>query len=734
MNVPLSVEPVVKFKKEKLDIWFNGKNKVIDSPIKPYFYSNKKLDIRYVPSTNIRAIALSNYQEKNFWKYEFNTRKDLVTARSDYTFEDNIPFIIRNRLDIPDLFTKFPHTKELKFLFIDIEQYTKPTDMFPTYEDRIISISWCTNNRVIKTVYLKDDTTTDKKLLEKFIEVYQKIAPDVIVVYNQSYDIPTLLQRCIKNRIDTGKFAKNGVKPYIGGKHKISIDGVVIYDVLDSARADQSLTGNVQNRGLKAVSNYFGFKTSHEDFDIKTIHDMVGTQELVDYNKDDIRRLLLLFDIYWYNIEFNANDLKIPLNTALELNTTDLGLIVIGDEFKKQNIIADGNNYKRYPEIFQEKHSGKGNYEGALIGISKTGLFEPVFKADYSSMYPSIMASFNLSPDTTTLLMFEAYGKFWIEEEDNWFVYHIPDKVLNRNMVIQVSKTPGFCSELVKRFLDERAEYKRMWKTTGKKKYRAMSDNRKVKANGGVYGIQGSPNHAFGFVPIAIATTGIGRECCQLLVDILNGLYPKSVIETDTDGVYFSSCDIEKDKILGMFRSKLQEKFKKDLDLSIDIDDYDKGYFYKAKNYILQREDSVIYHGAAMKARSKDLLSRNLIQELAQAKLNNQPTKDIIKKYASLDFPLQHFAMSVTLGKHMHQYKNLNAIAPRLANFAEKYLGIKPEIGQQYHYIKTGSGYQLLELSKKENIDRNYYLEEIQRVVKMFDVELVLDGGLNKWL
>ena len=190
-----------------------------------------------------------------------------------------------------------------------------------------------------------------------------------------------------------------------------------------------------------------------------------------------------LFDIYWPNIEFNANDLKIPLNVALDLNITELGLLVVGDEYKKHNIIADGSNWSRYPEIFQVTGQ-HGNYEGALVGIDRTGLFKPVYKADYSSMYPAIMATFNLSPDTTTLISFEPKGKFKIEETENWYVYHIPDKVLNKSMVIQVIKQKGFSSELVKRFLKERAEYKRMWKKTGEKRYRSLSDNRKLHRSG----------------------------------------------------------------------------------------------------------------------------------------------------------------------------------------------------------------------------------------------------------
>jgi DNA polymerase elongation subunit (family B) len=348
-------------------------------------------------------------------------------------------------------------------------------------------------------------------------------------------------------------------------------------------------------------------------------------------------------------------------------------------------------------------------------------------------MYPTIMSEFNFSPDTTTLLMFEPYGKFRIKEENHAFIYYIPDNVLNKTMVIQVLKEPGFIALLVRRFLKERAEYKRLWKQTGNKRYETISNNRKVKANGGVYGIQGSPSHPFGFAPMAIATTGIGRECAGLLINILNKLYPKSVIEWDTDGVYFSTEHFEEDKVLNIFNEKLGEKFKKDLDLTIDIDKYDAGYFYKAKNYLLKKGDKTIYHGAAMKARNKDNLSKNLIQELAEAKLEGKSIMDIMKKYQTLDFPLNDFAMSVTLGMPLYQYKNANALAPRLARMAEKELGIKPQPLNQYHYVKERDDYRLLEVASKPKLDKEYYLKEIERIMKMFDAAPIIES-IDKWL
>lgn len=1085
MRVPLSVESTVKRNKEYFTVWYNGIKKVIPAQINPYFYTKKKMAFPDALETKkLRMKALSNFQEQVFYKHSFLNRMQLKEARSEYSFEDNIPYIIRHRIDDPEIWKKFPHDKPLKFLFLDIEQKTGEGELFPTYDDVINSIAFCGNDRKIRCGYLKKDTASDKRLLQKFIDWWESYDPDVIVVYNKDYDIPTILERCKRNRIDTSRLTKDGTKPIVD-KNGITISGVVIYDVYLSARADQSLSGNVINRGLKEVSNWFGFKEERKPLTAKEIADFTGTKELVEYNKDDIRRLLICFDVYWRNIEFNADDLGIPLSEAVDFNVSNLGLIVVGDEYRKQGIIADGSNQQRYPEIFKQKGSG-GKYQGALVYLEKGGLYEPVYKIDYSSLYPTIMSEFNFSPDTTTLLSMEKYGEFKIEHEDEWDIYHIPDEVLEKNVVIQVSHKEGFASKLVKKFLNERAQYKRKWKETGDPMFRALSDNRKVKANGGVYGIQGSATHAFGYAPIAIATTGIGRECARLLINLLEELYPNSVLEVDsvtgdtpvfiktkdtglidilpiedlsdgslrlpvkeletltrngwknlnyvynhevekkiytvkgygaridvtedhslfsdgkeitpreldfkdtidvfppsdfggnqniinekqawligfflsdgtickrksnrkvfynkdgskrklretdcydfiiakknirllekakdilssdfgldckiydtldssscyklegwkkepikylrsicyckdyrtkkvpidilnaplnivdaffdgltdgdghiatdrknegkwyidsifkplasgiaylldrkgityniyvredkphvtsivthkplencsrivpkgysgtvskilyekkkcrvydlgtddgtfvagigrvichnTDGVYFHTKkeNFNEKELLETFKQRIVDTFGKELGLSVDIDEYDKGYFYKTKNYVLKKGEKLIFHGVAMKASNKDKLVRELIRELAVATLERKPKeekKNIVARYEALEFPLDYFAKNVRMGRRLNQYANPNALAPRMARLAEEYLNIKPQIGNQYFYVKTKTGYELFDIAKLHDIDRDYYKDEINTVADMFDIKKEAPS-LSKW-
>jgi len=1085
MKVPLRVDLKSANNREYLTIWHNDKPKTIKSPINPYFYTKKPLTYQKSIRSETKAKALSNAQLRTFYKHKFRTRKELVMARSDDTFEDNIPFIIRNRLDNPDLFYKYPQ-KELRFLFFDIEQEST-NDMFPTYSDRITSIAWATNDRKVKCIYLKD-SISDKKLLEQFLEAYQQIDPHVLIVYNKDYDIPTLIRRLEKNKIPTTSLSKTRRKPYFGGKDDYHIDGIVIYDVAQSAFKDQSLNGEVANRGLKEVSNHFGFNEQRPPLTPKQMNQYIGTKTLAKYNMDDVYRLMLTFDVYWTNIEFNANDLGIPLNDAINMNTTNLALITLGDEYKKQNIIADGSNAQRYPEIFKrKKKSGEKNYEGALVRIDNTGTFRPIYKADYSSMYPSIMAEFNLSPDTTTLIKYEKYRpQFEMMEKEDYYMYAIPDAEINKTLIIKVLKKQGFASKLVKKMLDERSIYKSQYKKTGNLKDKALSSNRKVKANGGIYGIQGSAHHAFGFAPIAIATTAIGREVMKILLDIIKDFYgdvitdvdsvtgdtpifirdkktkeidiipirdlsddslrlkisnldtltkngwknlnyvyshnvnkriytikshssridvtedhsifsegkektpkelkigdnidlypstdfdgknkqinkkkawllgfflsngtickrkankkiffnkdgsrrkliksehydftiakkdiillnkaqeilkdeyglvckiydtlkssgcyklegwkkepikeiremcyckdkktkkvPKEIlnapldivesffdgltdgdghIRTDkkgkgvwticsifkpllsgiaylldrrgityivstrrdkphvttvtthkpkencvckkpvlkrprrvskisyekreetvydlgtddstfvagigrvichnTDGTYYTckEASFNKNKIQNELSKRLKEKFNRRVNLSIDFDEYKAGYFYRAKNYVLlTKDDKLIFHGATMKSSSKNILSKQLIHQLAEAKLFNRPIQPIVEKFINLDFPLKHFAMNVRMGRPLYKYKSKRALAYRLALMAKEQLGLEPEQGNIYHYIKSKDGYKLYQTAKKEDIDRKYYRDQVETILDIFN-EKPKQQSLEEWI
>jgi len=233
---------------------------------------------------------------------------------------------------------------------------------------------------------------------------------------------------------------------------------------------------------------------------------------------------------------------------------------------------------------------------------------------------------------------------------------------------------------------------------------------------------------------MAMATVGFGRECINLLINLLEELSPNCVIEIDTDGIYYSSeKPLDKEKVIKLFNEKVEEKFERKLGLSIDIDPYKRGYFYAMKNYVLETEEGeLILHGGALKSSRKCKLIKKLITDVAWAKLRSESIKPIIEKYKEFDFPLEYFAMSVTMGMHPNEYKNQNGFVMSLAKQGEKYFDIKPSRGNQYHYIKILSGYKLVQMCKKKEIDKRYYNEEINKVVELFDFKQI--STINEWI
>jgi len=730
MNVPLSVVAQPIKNEQKLVIWADEKKHVVDAPFKPYCYSFAELDINSQVE-EIEAVRLSDMKKTRFFKHKYNTVRGVEKNRiQGKTFEHNIPFIFRVRADLPDFYTQYPHKQDLKFLFFDIEQYSPPGAFFPTFDDRVTNIAYCTNkDRKIQKLSIKKTTKSDKGMLEYFRDIVDDIYPDVYVYYNKSYDLPTIIRRFERLNLDTRVFSKDNTKPYIGRKKDIKLSGSIIYDPYDNISGDQSLNGEVPDRGLKAVSNYFGYETDIEpiDFRLESIHDLIGTERLKDYNADDVGRLLYVFDIYFENVLLSAEDYKLPLSEVTKVQPFDLGVMLLGEEFSKRNIVSDGLNRDRFPEIFQrEKEKDEANFQGALSNIKRYGTFKKVAKVDASSMYPRIVGHFNFSHDTTSIVGYEKYDKegFKAVEKEDYYLYYIPDNVIKKTIIIKVLKKLGFTTKIMRERIESRTDYKEKYKKTKLKKYSALSEVEKVKANG-IYGIQGNSGHPFGHLPIAMATTGIGREIIKLLILSLNELYPDCVIEWDTDGVYFTETDMfDEVEVWRRFDYYVEKKFGREIIVDVGYDYYDSGYFRKAKNYVLKKGDVIDLHGVSMKSSRMCPIERNLTKEMALSKLGEKDEYDVEKKYKNLtNFDVKDFVMSMEQGRTLKSYSSTGSLPYRLAVQAQHMLNQKPEVGNKYYYIKTIDGFELFQAPDRGAIDYNYYMNKVEDIIKRFQIE-----------
>ena len=184
-------------------------------------------------------------------------------------------------------------------------------------------------------------------------------------------------------------------------------------------------------------------------------------------------------------------------------------------------LVVDGYDGEPPPET--------GRYEGASV-LQPTPHFhlDPVLVLDFMSLYPSIMQTYNLSPETRVL------GE------------PPPGALAAPGLVTYFVGASGGYRGLIPRVLDmlmtARREAKGELKRATTDTERALLDARqlsyKISANS-VYGFCGSRFGALRCVPVAEATTAWARATLQATIDLVGQRWPAAeVVYGDTDSVF----------------------------------------------------------------------------------------------------------------------------------------------------------------------------------------------------
>lgn len=745
MQIPLILETFIDDdEKQKVKIWQNRKAIITDPPISTYFFSKRSLQFDAAPDvieTKERVKFLSDLKEHDVFRYtvpnvdyikEINkslnrpgldSHQRIVNA----VMENHTKFIDRILIDQPDFVMGYPNSEELIFFYFDIET------LMNNYVDlkTITSIAFASNDRV---VYSKQGE--EREILEWFLDAMESVDPDVIVgYYMRDFDLVRIIERCKFHKLDYKRLARDRNVHYYKSERDrnvtMKIGGRALWDLMDSVMADQTLFG-IKNRRMKTVCEFFGIEG--EDW-VKV--SMVNSANDVDedtlraHNEDDIRRTYGLADVYVKNVLTLAEMFAVPLDYVVNNTQATLVGLFMGRELLKLNIRSDGMNRDRHPEIFNRpKAKGEKNYEAAYTDIYKYGLFKPVYKADFSGFYPSLEILLNLSPETTKILGYQPYQKeFRSETIGNKIIYHIPDKVINKTIVIGVKQDiDGFLRTELRRIREVRNEIKARYKNATPEEKEILNSRQwclKIQQNA-PSGLNGSSISRYGDIATTLVTVACGRELLHELKDFIDKDHPVA-IEVDTDGVYTSEKP-DMDEINKFLNDLIKKKFgvSESADISIDLDEYAAGYFIKQKNYILQStEGNLIYHGVALKSSRQPKIFDAARDILCEALLNGKADniKPAINKICNLDqYDLRDFTLRSTLHKPLKSYKK-GSLQSKLGSQL-KALGIPVEINTQTEYIKSKDGYVVIQAANSvKEIDREYYLNVIGKLATSLGME-----------
>lgn len=697
----------------KIIYFGRDKNKTLykmeDDTFKPYFYyQDNKGKFTSIFGDKCKKITCKN-------------PKDIPKLRQKYskTFEADIIYTNRYMIDNFDKINKEP----IRICYIDIEiDATKglPQPQNPTA--RIYSIScYDTFNEEMKT-FINDD---EKILLNEFLNFIEKTDPDLLVAwYGDSFDFPYIINRINRLKLPLNKLTRWGTTYSIfeKGRFNNKIGGRVLIDLLWAYRKLTQGQGR-ESFALEYVSQY-ELGEGKEKYK-GTLDDLYTNdkKKFIEYNQKDVE-LLKLLDRKLRIIEF-LDEQRRYARCKWEDTYRNSKII--------NNLILCFCKNKVVLPTKQKWESGE-SFKGAFVYQPDKGLFENIAVADLISLYPSLIITFNLSPET------------FIDKSETGCI-NIDDKFFYK-------RQKGIIPLIIEKLFIERKHYKDLMKNSkyGSIEYNSydmLQTSVKVLMNS-IYGVLGHVGFRLYKKEIAETITYLGRKTIKHVNKVLdkNGF---KVIYGDTDSTFFKIEDIKdgekaKDlinqglidysKSFGLELSKLEINFEKVFG-TIFFSGAKKRYVGKLKWLNGKEVDDILIVGFESKRSDSPQVIRNFQKEVFKLILNKSDesivTKYILEFIDKFKTLKEEIGIPIGVTKELDSYKNV-PIHIRACRLSNKRHGTKFKSGDKIKYVYVNKVPERFEFENviafKDNIWKGYeidYDRMIERLIRM-KVETIYDS------
>lgn len=356
----------------------------------------------------------------------------------------------------------------------------------------------------------------EEDLLYTLSLLIAKLQPDILTGWNIDFDIGYLKARCQTLNI-----------PF-------KLDGIEIFDMLEAYR----ITFKQDSYRLKHIAIVEGILKEEEIMNAQEAYQAYLNNDIetfIEYNFHDVYIVKELEDKHKLILGFYHELRKaaglIHLNDALH-NSVLIDVIAL--RIARENNIVLPSKSEKQKSI---------PYTGAIVLNPPKGIIENVAVFDMSRYYPSLIISFNLSPETKS-----SFGEI---------VVTTPKKK------IRFLKEPeGLLPKICKRLLKERekleAELKKL--TPGTPEYNEMKMKRNVVKYlvNAVYGVMGFEGFRLFDVDVAESITSLGREGILQVKKIAENMGYK-VVYGDTDSVMIRVPLKEVNDLLDTLNKKLNQ-------------------------------------------------------------------------------------------------------------------------------------------------------------------------------
>ena len=570
---------------------------------------------------------------------------------------------------------------------------------------------------------------------------------DLIVTYNgDGFDFPYLNERAKKLKIS---FEVNGEKPKSmrkGMDNAAKLSGVQHIDAYQMMRFLQR-TGSVNlvKLDIENVSEkIFGIKkkkvTPQEGNDAwKTGK---GLERFVDYNLKDSQVALKIEEDYLpLFVEISKLTSQTLFNTTRN-STSNMVEDLLLKKAHGRKIVAP--NKPKEPEI-REREANP--IKGAFVKEPTPGLHENIAVIDFASLYPSIIISHNISPETLNCEHEEC--KKNKSPDGTWFC----------------KKKKGLFPEILGEMLKKRLEFKKKYKEAKKK----GKDDKVLFAKqwalkivlNSAYGYLGYPRARWYSRECASATTSWARKyITETQKKAEETGFP--VIYMDTDSCFLLTQKKSR-KDVDDFLKKINGELPETMEIELD-DFYKRGIFVtkkeggaaKKRYALMDEKGNLKIVGFEYVRRDWCNIAKETQKKVIELVLNRGEPEEaakyvrrVIKNLKSGKVKKEDLTIITVLKRKIEQY---SSIGPHVAA-AKKAMarGASIPVGSVLSYIVTGNGgksisdrAELEEFVEEGDYDSDYYIENqvlpaVYRIMQELDYskeDLVHGGkqtGLGAW-
>ena len=554
---------------------------------------------------------------------------------------------------------------ELKLMSFDIESVDEAGKPI------IVMLSLKSNNFEKVLTYRKDKhygkyvevLKNEKELLERFVEIVKEQDPDVLLGFNSDeFDAQIIQKRAEELKVDLAisrdfsklKFARRARISTARFKGIVHVDLFqFINNVLSSQLQTEVLTLDAVSAELLGDNK---IEIEYEDI-LESWRKGRDLGKLAEYCLKDSDLTLRLGEFILPQIHELAE-----LSGQLLFDTSRMTYSQLVEWYLSKRAFAMDiiiPNQPKWDEI--QRRRDYSPYTGGFVKEPIGGLHEEIAVMDFRSLYPSIIATFNISPETLNCIDCRKDG-YKVPEHNYWFC----------------KRKKGFVSTVIKELIDRRAMIKKEMKEKPKEYHRLNNEQLAVKTvTNATYGYFGFASSKWYCHECAESSAAFGRFYIKKVIDEAEkeGF---TVIYGDTDSM-FVKTNSNLEKKVKLFLEKMNKTLPGIIELNLQ-GIYKRGIFIPRgvgpgtakKRYALIDGKGILTIRGLEKVRrdwsnvAKDTqeMVLKLILEKKDVKGAVKYVKYVIKQLNDGKIPLKDLIIIEQITKPLSEYK---AIGPHVA-------------------------------------------------------------------